>query len=321
MKKNLLLALLVLFSIGFPLFMSNDYLTHILIMAGINVILVLSLNIISGFAGQISLGHAAFFGIGAYASALLSMQGLTVWISGIIAAVISALAGLFVGYPVLRLRGHFFAIATLGFGEIVHLVINNWVKVTRGPMGLSGIPRPENIPGLDFSQKIDYYFLILLLVVLIVYLSNRIRKSKMGRALSAIRADEITARTMGVNVAYYKVTAFAWSAAVAAIAGAAYAHYVLFLSPETFKGAASINILLMLLIGGIGSVLGSVLGGLFITVLSEYLRAFAQYQMIIYGVLIVLVVIFAPKGLSGLLAKIAGLLGRWNKRGTTNIGN
>ncbi|WP_206811668.1 branched-chain amino acid ABC transporter permease [Paradesulfitobacterium ferrireducens] len=321
MKKNLLLALLVLFSIGFPLFMSNDYLTHILIMAGINVILVLSLNIISGFAGQISLGHAAFFGIGAYASALLSMQGLPVWIAGIIAAVISALAGLLVGYPVLRLRGHFFAIATLGFGEIVHLIINNWVKVTRGPMGLSGIPRPESIPGLDFSQKIDYYFLILLLVILVIYLSNRMHKSKMGRALSAIRADEITARTMGVHVAYYKVTAFAWSAAVAAIAGAAYAHYVLFLSPETFKGAASINILLMLLIGGIGSVLGSVLGGLFITVLSEYLRAFAQYQMIIYGVLIVFVVIFAPKGLSGLLAKMAGLFGRWNKRGATNISN
>lgn len=319
MKKNLLLALVVLFSIAFPFLISNDYLTHILIMAGINVILVLSLNIISGFAGQISLGHAAFFGIGAYASALLSMNGVSVWIAGIMAALISAVAGFLVGYPVLRLRGHFFAIATLGFGEIVHLVINNWVKVTRGPMGLSGIPKPEKVLMLDFSEKIHYYLLVLFLVILVIYLSTRIQASKMGRALAAVRADEITARTMGVNVAYFKITAFVWSAAVAAIAGAAYAHYVLFLSPETFKGAASINILLMLLIGGIGSVLGSVLGGLFITILSEYLRSFAQYQMIIYGVLIVLVVIFAPKGLSGLLKKIVGLFGRWNKRGSTNI--
>lgn len=305
MKKNLSIILCVLFFAVFPFVVPDDYFIHILVMGGINVILVLSLNMISGFAGQISLGHAAFFGIGAYASALLSLKGIPVWVAIALAASITALFGFLVGYPVLRLRGHFFAIATLGFGEIVHLLITNWVDVTRGPMGLSGIPRPEAILGLDFSSKTHYYFFILAFVCFTIYVSIRIKNSKVGRALISIRTDEITASAMGVHVAYYKILAFTLSSAIAGIAGAIYAHYVLFLSPETFKLAMSINVLLMLLIGGMGSILGSVLGGLFITVISEYLRTFAQYQMLIYGIFIVLVVIFAPKGLSGLLEKAA----------------
>ncbi|MHB1653800.1 MAG: branched-chain amino acid ABC transporter permease [Desulfitobacteriaceae bacterium] len=321
MNKNVLLLVCLLFFTIFPFAFSNDYLIHILIMSGINIILVLSLNIISGFAGQISLGHAAFFGIGAYTSALLAIKGIPVWLTLFLAAPISAFIGLLIGYPVLRLRGHFFAIATLGFGEIVHLVINNWVKVTHGPMGLSGIPKPEGFLAIDFGSKVSYYFLTLVLVSATIYLSLRIKNCKVGRALLAIRTDEITAKTMGVNVTYYKVVAFTWSAAIAAIAGALYAHYVLFLSPETFKLATSINILLMLLIGGMGSILGPVLGGLFITVLSEYLRAFAQYQMLIYGFLIVIVVIFAPKGLSGIFEKIVHMASkrRTGARGSSDF--
>ncbi|GAX90877.1 branched-chain amino acid ABC transporter permease [Effusibacillus lacus] len=308
MNKKLLAGLCLLFFVAFPIVFPDDYFIHILVMGGINVVLVLSLNLISGFAGQVSLGHAAFFGIGAYASAILSMNGIPVWVAFVLAAVISAVSGFLIGYPVLRLRGHFFAIATLGFGEIVHLLINNWVDVTRGPMGLSGIPKPEAIFGLDFSSKTHYYFLILAFTVSAIYFSTRIQQSKMGRALVSIRTDEITASAMGVNVAYYKILAFTFSSAIAGIAGAYYAHFVLFLSPETFKLAMSINVLLMLLIGGMGSILGSVLGGLFITIVSEYLRTFAQYQMLIYGVLIVMVVIFAPKGLSGVLEKVSGFL-------------
>ncbi|WCK56364.1 branched-chain amino acid ABC transporter permease [Aneurinibacillus sp. Ricciae_BoGa-3] len=303
MNKKILVLFIVLISVVVPLVSSNDYLIQILIMSGINILLVLSLNLISGFAGQISLGHAAFFGIGAYASALLSMKGLNVWVAIPAAGLVAAILGFLIGSPVLRLRGHFFAIATLGFGEIIHLVLNNWVDVTRGPMGLSGIPTPENILFMDFSLKSNYYYLILVVVLLALYLSITVKHSKMGRALLAIRTDEITAKAMGINIAYYKIFAFTLSAAIAGIAGATYSHFILFLSPETFSLPASINILLMLLIGGIGSIPGSVLGGLFITVLSEYLRTFAQYQMLIYGVLIVLIVIFMPKGLSGLLHK------------------
>lgn len=302
MNKKWLL-LLVAASIVFPFLFTNDYLIHIMVMAGINIILVLSLNIITGFTGQVSLGHAAFFGIGAYGSAIFALNGIPVWISMVLAIVLAAIFGFLIGYPVLRLKGHYFAIASLGFGEIVHLIFNNWVDVTRGPMGLGGIPRPEAIFGLDFSAKIDYYFLLLAFVMLVVYLSVRIKASKMGRALLAIQTDEITARSMGVNVTYYKVWAFVWSAAIAGLAGVCYGHFILFLSPETFQSSMSVNILLMLLIGGVGSIAGAVIGGMFITVLSEYLRAFTEYQMVIYGLLIVIIVIFAPKGISGLLGK------------------
>jgi branched-chain amino acid transport system permease protein len=323
MRNNKLLLIGLLFLIVFPLVFPNDYLTHILVVAEINIILVLSLNLIAGFAGQVSMGHAAFFGIGAYASGLLSLNGVPVWIAILIAALISAIFGLLIGYPMLRLKGHFFAIATLGFGEIVHLILNNWVDFTRGPMGLSGIPKPEAILTFDFSSKTHYYYFLFIFVAFSIYLSLRIKNSKMGRALLAIRTDEITARSMGINVAYYKVVAFGWSAAIAGIAGACYAHFLLFLSPETFKLATSINILLMLLIGGIGSIAGSVLGGLFVTVLSEYLRAFAEYQMLIYGVLIVVVVVFAPKGLGGLLNKLTTYFrkGGISKHGATDSSN
>lgn len=304
MNKKVILPIVVMLFIALPYIFPNDYFIHIAIMSAINVMLVLSLNLISGYAGQISLGHAAFFGIGAYTSALLSLHGLPVWFSLFLSIPVAAFLGLLIGYPVLRLKGHFFGIATLGFGEIVHLLLNNWVNVTRGPMGISGIPKPEPILFFDFSTKTDYYLLIMILVGFIIYLSIRIKHSKTGRALLAIRTDEITAGAMGVNVTYYKIFAFIFSAAIAGLSGAFYAHYVLFLSPETFKLSTSINILLMLLIGGMGSILGSILGGVFITFLSEYLRAFAEYQMLIYGVMIVLVVIFAPRGLSGLLQEL-----------------
>lgn len=301
MKRYWWTLIVLLVAVAFPTFVQNDYFIHILVMAGINILLVLSLNIISGFVGYISLGHAAFFGIGAYTSALLALKGVPVWIAMFLSMPTAALIGFLIGYPVLRLKGHFFAIATLGFGQIVHLILMNWMDVTRGPMGISGIPKPEAILGLDFSQKIHYYYLALLLVILVIYLSLRIKNSKSGRALLAIKTDDVTASTMGVDVTYYRIFAFVWSAAIAGLAGSFYAHFVLFLSPETFKLATSINILLMLLIGGIGSISGSVLGGLFITVLSEYLRTFADYQMLIYGALIVVVVIFAPKGLQGFI--------------------
>ncbi|WML52357.1 branched-chain amino acid ABC transporter permease [Neobacillus sp. PS3-12] len=300
-----LCGLIVLFFV--PVLFPNDYFIHILVVGGINILLVLSLNIIAGFTGQISLGHAAFYGIGAYASAILSMKGTPVYLSILCGALIAGLIGFLIGYPFLRLRGHFFGIGTLGFGVIVYLVLNNWTELTNGPMGLSGIPAPEAIGAIDFTSKAHYYYLGLILILLIVYISNRMKSTKMGRALLAIRTDEITASAMGINVAYYKVLAFIWSAAIAGLAGALYGCFIQFLSPETFNLSMSINILLMLLIGGIGSVLGSVLGGLFITLLTEYLRPFAEYQMLIYSILIIIIVTFAPKGLNGLIVKTKGI--------------
>lgn len=302
--KNLIFYLIgIVLLLIVPFIFPNDYFIHILVMSGINILLVLSLNIISGFTGQISLGHAAFFGIGAYASALISLKGIPVIIAFILAAIIAGILGLLIGYLVLRLRGHFFAIATLAFGQITFLILNNWMDLTRGPMGISGIPTPFGL-----ITKAHFYYLLLAMVLLFIYISVRMKFTKTGRALLAIRTDEITAATMGINVTYYKNLAFVWSAAIAGLAGANYAHFTQFLSPETFNLSMSINILLMLLIGGMGSVLGAVLGGVFITFLSEYLRAFAEYQMLVYGILIVLVVTFAPKGLNGIILSIRQIL-------------
>lgn len=306
-------------SVVFPFLFPNDYLIHIMVMAGVNIVLVLSLNIITGFTGQVSLGHAAFFGIGAYFSAVMAQHGVPVWIAMVLAILVAAVFGFLIGYPVLRLHGHFFAIASLGFCEIVHIVLNNWIDVTRGPMGLTGIPKPESFFIFDFTTKTDYYYLILLLVCLVTYLSGRIKYSKMGRALLAIKTDEITAKAMGVNVTYYKVSAFTWSAAVAGLAGTFYAHFILFLSPETFQTSMSVNILLMLLIGGVGSIYGSITGALFITVLSEYLREFMEYQMLLYGVLIVVIVIFAPEGISGLFSMVKKWVPSIGNKDKTNV--
>ncbi|MBE3576998.1 MAG: branched-chain amino acid ABC transporter permease [Limnochordales bacterium] len=263
------------------------YILGILTVMGINIILATSLNLINGFAGQFAIGHAGFMAIGAYVSALLttlrSLPFLPALIAGGLAA---ALVGLGVGIPTLRLRGDYLAIATLGLGEIIRVIIVN-LPITGGAFGFSGMPPYTNFFWVEGA-----------VVVTLLVLSNFIRSSP-GRALLAVREDEFAAETVGVPTTYYKVLAFAIGSFFAGVAGGLFAHYLLFIDPSQFGILKSIEILMMVVLGGLGSFSGSVVAAVLLTALPEFLRGFADYRMVIYSALLILVMLLRPSGLFG----------------------
>ncbi len=278
--------------------MISSYLITILITLAIYAMLAHSLNIITGHAGQISLGHAAFFGIGAYASALAALQGHFPFpLAALSAMLVAGGCGLALGLPTLRLKEDYLAIVTLGFGVIVELVFVN-LEITGGPDGLPGIPVPE-ILGLGFGTKGRYLALVAALVLLVLGLTYRLVASYHGRALRAIRDHEITAQVMGINTPAYKIMIFTLAAALAGLAGSLYAHYITFINPESFGLHTSILILCMVVLGGMGSLGGSVLGALILTALPEMLRQFHDYQDLLYGALLVGLLILRPEGIMG----------------------
>jgi branched-chain amino acid transport system permease protein len=293
---------------------TESYHLHLVNITYIYIILALSLGLIVGFIGELSLGHAAFFAIGAYTSALITKDlGLSFWITLPIAIAFAAFIGFLVGFPSLKLKGPFFAITTLAFGEIIRLVINNLEELTRGAMGLPGIqpPNPITIPGLfaiDFYDRKAFYYLILLFVFITIAIIYRIIYSRVGRAFIAIREDEVLAKSIGINAMRYKIIAFVIASAIAGLAGCLYAHYFLFISPVNFDIAQSINVVLMVIIGGSNSILGPILGAFLITLLPEILRAIAEYRMIIYGAILVFAIIFMPEGIVGSISERVGRL-------------
>ncbi|MEC0237824.1 branched-chain amino acid ABC transporter permease [Paenibacillus kribbensis] len=284
-----------------PLFLQqmNDYVLHIAITIGIYIILSLSLNIIIGYAGQFALGHAAFYGIGAYTSALLMLQwNVSFWVALPAAAIITGLFGLLLGSPVIRLRGDYLGIVTLGFGEIVRLVFVNWVDVTRGPMGLPGIPAPT-LFGYTFTEKTDFYYLILVLAAITIFVVHRIIHSGIGLNLLTIREDETLAQSIGIRPVKYKLMAFALGAFFAGVAGAFWASYISYISPDGFRYMDSVNILAMVILGGSASIPGSILGAVILVLAPELLRYVDDYRMMLMGVAIVLMMIFKPSGFWG----------------------
>ncbi len=274
------------------------YLLHLAVLAGIYIILAVSLNLIIGYAGQVSLGHAAFYGIGAYASALAALH----WhfpfplaaLSGLLAA---GACGMALGLPTLRLKEDYLAIVTLGFGVIMDLVFLN-LDITGGPDGLAGIPSPV-FGGLSFRPAGLYLIVVAVAVALVLTLTWRLVGSYHGWALRAIRDHEITAQVMGINTPAYKVVIFTLAAALAGLAGSLYAHYITFINPETFGLHTSILILAMVVLGGMGSIAGSVAGAVILTALPELLREFRSYQDLVYGALLVGLLILRPEGLLG----------------------
>jgi branched-chain amino acid transport system permease protein len=277
----------------------NDYFIHIAITIGVYIILSLSLNVIVGYAGQFALGHAAFYGIGAYVSALAMVNlNMSFWIALPLAAIGTGVFGILLGSPVMRLKGDYLGIVTLGFGEIVRMIFVNWVKLTKGPMGIPGIPSPE-IFGYTFSSKIDFYFLILLLAVLTIFTINRVIHSGIGLNLLTVREDETVAKSIGIKPAKYKLLAFALGAFFAGAAGAFWASYISFISPDAFKYADSVNILAMVVLGGTASIPGSILGASILTIAPEILRYASDYRMMLLGIAIVLMMIFKPSGFWG----------------------
>ncbi len=300
MRYNKILALAgMAFILLAPFLLVNEYLLHILITVGIYIILTLSLNLITGYAGQFSMGHAAFYGIGAYIGALAMLKGgLSFWLAMVLSAVLTAVCGLFLGLPALRLQGDYLGIVTLGFGEIVRLIFVNWVEVTRGPMGLPGIPAPA-IGSYVFSGKIPYYYLILLLAVLTLLAMRRIVNSRFGLGLITVREDEIAASAIGINTTKLKLIAFSAGAFFAGVTGAYFASYISFVSPDSFMYIDSVTILSMVVLGGMASIPGSIIGAVILVIAPEIMRFLADYRMILYGLMMVIMMIYKPEGFWG----------------------
>ena len=297
-QKIAIMALGLLVAV-LPLIVHNDYVIRIAIMAGIFIVLTLSLNLVTGYAGQFCLGWAAFYGVGAYTSALLVMRmNFPFWLAMPLGGLMAAVFGIALGIPTMRLKDIYLAITTLGFGEIVRLTMVNWTDLTRGSMGLPGIPAPS-LFGYEFTSNIPYYYLILVLVIVTVLAMRRIIDSRVGRALIAIREDDLAAKTMGIDITAYKVMAFAVGAFFAGIAGSFYAHYSSFIDPHTFSFAESISVLAMVVLGGMGSIRGAILGAVVLSVAPELLRDVSEYRMIIFGLIMMVVMLVRPQGIMG----------------------
>ena len=288
------LALLTL-----PFWLTSPYYVHVTIMAGIFTILALSLNLLLGYTGQLSLGHAAFFGIGAYTSALLALKlEWPFWIGLPAAALAAGLAGWAIGRLALKVRGAYFVLVTISFAGVISLVSVNWMELTNGPLGLPGVPAPE-LAGISFRTKSAYYYLVLLAAAVAYLVCHRLVHSRLGRAFLALRENEALAESVGVDPVRTLVLAAVVSAALAGVAGSLYAHYTRFVSPEVFLFSYTVTMVIMVVAGGKGTLLGPVVGALLFTVLPEALReAMAwQWQMLAYGVLLVLLVYFLPRGI------------------------
>ena len=270
-----------------PLFVTNQYVLRVAVYVCIYSTLACSLNLISGVCGQVSMGHAAFYGIGAYASALVAINFGVPWVICVLAAALAAgIIGVLIGIPALKLSGGYLVICTVGFGELVRLILLNWVSLTRGPMGLVNIPRPV-LFGVKIKTGGQYMWVALTLFFLIYLILHNILNSKFGRNLKAIREDEIAAETMGIHVHREKVIAFATAASMAGAAGSMLAHYMLFISPTIFVGDFSTTILSMVVLGGMGFMPGSVIAATLLTVIPEALRGLDKYRMLIYGFLLI----------------------------------
>jgi branched-chain amino acid transport system permease protein len=292
-----------------PLFLQGSYFMNVLVFIGINTMLAVALNLLLGYAGQISLGHAAFFGLGAYISGILTTRfGLDPWVALAIAAAANGGLAFVIGFPILKLRGHYLAMATLGFGIIIYIIFNETVAITGGPSGLSGIPNIR-IRSLVFDNDLRNYYLIWIITLVVMLLSINLSQSRIGRALRAIHDSEVAARVMGVNARLLKVQIFAVSALISAVAGSLYAHTMTFISPTSFGFNFSVELVTMVIVGGLGSIYGSFLGAAILTVLPEFLRVLQDFDIVVYGLMLILMTMYMPGGLISGLQKIARFAG------------
>ncbi len=298
-----LIALIALLALV-PSVVHSDYVLTLLDLAGIYAIAVMGLGILLGFTGQMSLAQAAFLGIGAYTSGWFTTHlGWPVWPAMACAVLLSALVGLAVGYPCLRLSGHYLALATIGFGIITQLVLINWKDVTNGSDGMTGIP-PPSIGPWTLDTYGTYYYLVLAAVLVCAYVAWRIKTTRVGRALHAIRENEIAARATGIDATRYKIIAFVLAGAYAGLAGSLLAHDIKFVSPDSYSFDQSVVFLVMLILGGSSSITGAIVGAVLLTMLPEVLRPLKSSYIMVYGAAVIAMIIFMPQGLVGLLAAL-----------------
>jgi branched-chain amino acid transport system permease protein len=301
-RLALLLGLAV--AVSAPAWVWNPYHLHTLIMAGIFAVLALSLNLLLGYTGQLSLGHSAFFGIGAYATGLLTVKlEWSPWIGLLAAVVLPGAAGYVIGRLALKLRGAYFVLLTISFAGCVSLVSVNWMDLTNGPLGLPGVPPLEialpGLPALSLRTKAAFYYVVLAAVALSYLVCLGLIRSRVGRALVALRENEPLAASVGIDGTHYLVLAAVASAAMAGFGGGLYAHYTRFVSPEVFLFTYTVTMVIMVVAGGKGTLAGPVVGAVLFTVLPEALRAATswQWQMLLYGILLVGVLFLMPEGI------------------------
>ena len=285
--------------------MIEAYLIHLLILICIYIVLAVSLDLAVGFTGMLNMGHVAFFGIGAYASALLTMAGLPYWVGLLAGAILAAIAGFVLSLPTSKLRGDYLALATLGFAFIVESFMKNWTSLTRGPLGIPGIPRPSFF-GIVVSTQAGYLIFSFVLMIISVLIISRIEGSPFGRLLEAVRDDETAAKTLGENVGKIKAIGLTVSAFFAGIAGSMYAHYISFIDPTTFSLLEVILLFSIIIVGGLGSSKGAIIGTIIIIILPEPLRfigfpssIIGPARQILYSLILLLIIYFKPKGLFG----------------------
>jgi branched-chain amino acid transport system permease protein len=282
-----------------PLFISNLYYIQILIFIGIYSILALSLNLLNGYIGLLSIGHAAFYGIGAYASAKLVMEaGIPFPLAMLGSGIIAGIFGYLIAKPTLRLSGIYMTLATLGFNMIFFLVMQNWMSFTNGPLGIMDIP-PPSIFGYVIESRVQYYYLIFFLVLLTIGSMHRLMTCRFGRALVGIRENELAAEAMGVHTTRYKIQAFVLAAFYAGIAGSYYAHFIKYISPDSFYIYESFILLAMLAFGGQGNLIGPVVGAATLIVIPELFRFLQEYRMLVYGSVLIIMMLVRRQGLLG----------------------
>ena len=274
--------------------------TDIMVFAGIYCLITIGLSLLMGYAGQISIGHAAFFGIGAYISAILTVRyGLNPWLCMFIGMIIAAVVAILVGAPSLKLKGHYLAMATLAFGIIIYIIFNEEIEWTGGPDGMSGIPG-LSLFGFEFDSVVSYFYLVWSFVFAAFIFTINIIQSGTGRALRAIHTSEPAASAMGVDISRFKIIVFVYSAILASLAGSLYAHYLNFINPSTFDLFFSIKLLIMIALGGMHNIWGAIIGAGLITFMSyEWLHYFEELEVIVYGAILLIITIFFPNGLVG----------------------
>ncbi len=294
--KKLAVGLLLLIGLLLPVLVQNQYLLSVIMISYIWAIAVYGMNVLLGYTGQLSLAQAGFFGIGAYTVGIMTVTyGISFWPALLAAVVLSSVIGFVVGLFALRTRNEYFAIFTLGVGLVIFLVIEKWEGLTGGRLGLIGVPYPEPL-----TELWQLYYLILAFLVLTIYAVASIARSLVGRSFLAIRNSEELAMATGINVGVNKQLAFVISTALAGLAGGLYAPNIGFLGPAVANVPTTFNMLLFLLVGGLGSLSGPLIGSLLVATLTQFLQQFQEYQLVIFGPLLVLVVIFFPRGIAGL---------------------
>lgn len=304
-RETLGLLAFVLFIAGLPLVVRSPYLLSILIFIGLHAILTIGLALLMGYAGQISLGHAGFYGLGAYISAILTATyGFNPWLALGMAALLTGAFAFVVGGPILQLRGHYLAMATLALGLILFIAFNELIDLTGGPSGIGGLPY-LSVGAFTFNRDVEYYYLVWTAAVVILVLSLNIVNSRPGRALRALHASEVAAETLGIDTARYKILVFTLSALYASVAGSLYAHYLTFVNPAPFGFKLSIELVVMAVVGGLASVWGAVFGAAIITALAQVIQTFlprflgrsgGEIEIVAFGLILMLVMIFMPEG-------------------------